>query len=429
MARSADSPCDPRPMRNHPDPPTLIDVLQASAARHGVHGYTFIADRLSPETHLSFSDLDRRARAVAAYLLERDLRGQRILLCPPPGLDFLVGLFGCLYAGAVAVPLYPSRANRADSRLDAVAADAGAALVLTAAKTLQDRDRLTRHAARLRELDWLDAGAVPPAHADAWSRPDFRPDDVAILQYTSGSTGQPKGVILTHAALLHNIRRMAEVLTLSAEQPAVSWLPAFHDMGLIGNFLQGAYSGLNLTFLPPAAFVQDPLLWLELIHRRRAYISGGPTFAFRHCVQRLTPERCQGLDLSCWRRAYVGAEPILPTVLDDFARLLAPCGFRREAFFPCYGLAEATLMVSGGSREATPRVRSFCRAALGENRVVGQDSNLDTSCQDRNPDPRAGQAMVGCGQPLRDLDVRIVDPDTGATLPANQIGEVWVSGP
>ncbi len=250
-----------------------------------------------------------------------------------------------------------------------------------------------------------------------WSEPEFRPNEPAILQYTSGSTGDPKGVVLTHSTLLHNLAQMREVLGLRPEYQGVCWLPAFHDMGLIGNFLQAVFTGASLTFLSPLSFAQDPLFWLQTISARRAYISGGPTFAYQHCVQLMTPEKCQGLDLSCWKVAYVGAEPVSPAVLDRFAETFAPYGFRRETFFPCYGLAESTLMVTGGDRTpngGSPVVRSFSRSALEEHRVES--------------DP-AGQPMVGCGRRLPDLDVRIVDPDTGETLGGDRIGEIWVAGP
>jgi acyl transferase domain-containing protein/acyl-CoA synthetase (AMP-forming)/AMP-acid ligase II/SAM-dependent methyltransferase/acyl carrier protein len=393
---------------------TLIQLLQARAEEGTNKGYAFVSDTTSPEVCLSFMQLDRCARAVAAVLQERGLAGKRAFLCYPAGVDFLVGLFGCLYAGMVAVPVYPPRASRADGRLDSISANAVASLVLTSTKVFRDRARLTAHAPRLRNLDFLDTAAVSESGAERWSDPNIPSDDLAILQYTSGSTGLPKGVMLTHAALLHNLARMRDVLGLSHETPGVCWLPAFHDMGLIGNFLQAVFCNSTLTFLSPLTFAQDPLFWLQLVSSRRAYVSGGPTFAFQHCLQRLTPEKCQGLDLSCWQMAYVGAEPVSAAVLDRFAEAFAPYGFRREAFFPCYGLAEATLMVTGGDRAVLPVVRSFCPTSLGEQRA--------------KPD-EAGRAMVGCGQPLPDLEVRIVDPATTRALPEGHIGEIWVSGP
>jgi acyl-CoA synthetase (AMP-forming)/AMP-acid ligase II len=313
---------------------TLIQLLQARAEEGTGKGYAFVSDTTSPEVCLSFVQLDRCARAVAAVLQERGLAGQRALLCYPAGVDFLVGLFGCLYAGMVAVPVYPPRASRADGRLVSISANAAASLVLTSTKVFRDRGRLTAHAPRLRDLDFIDTAVVSESRAEHWSDPKSHSDDLAVLQYTSGSTGLPKGVMLTHAALLHNLARMRDILGLSHETPGVCWLPAFHDMGLIGNFLQAVFCNCNLTFLSPLTFAQDPLFWLQLVSSRRAYVSGGPTFAFQHCLQRLTPEKCQGLDLRCWQMAYVGAEPVSAAVLDRFAEAVAPYGFRREACLP-----------------------------------------------------------------------------------------------
>ena len=399
---------------NDASPGNLIRLLRARAEAGDEHGYAFHTDSRGPEARLTFAQLDRQARTVARQLQRRGLAGQRALLCYPPGLDFLIGFFGCVYAGTIAVPLYPPKANRADVRLESVAENSGAVLALTNTKTHQDLARLTSKMPRLRALDWLATTQTSENDDDQWSEPRIDPDDVAVLQYTSGSTGLPKGVMLSHRALLHNLERMRDILGLTQLTDGVCWLPAFHDMGLIGNLLQTIYCGASLTILPPATFAQDPLLWLRTISERRAYVSGGPTFAFRHCLQRMTPEKCAGLDLSCWKVAYVGAEPVSAEALDRFAEAFAPYGFRREAFFPCYGLAEATLMVTGGDRLAPPIVRSFARAALGENRA-----EQDTS----------GQSMVGCGRPLSDLEVRIVNPSSVEALADGRIGEIWVSGP
>jgi acyl transferase domain-containing protein/acyl-CoA synthetase (AMP-forming)/AMP-acid ligase II/SAM-dependent methyltransferase/acyl carrier protein len=393
---------------------SLVQRLTRQAQRHASHGYSFVSDPTRPPLTLSLAELDRHARAVAAGLQSRGLAGRRALLCYPPGLDFLGGFFGCLYAGVIAIPLYPPRATRADTRVQSVTGASGAAIVLTDAATLQQRGRLSTHAPALNGIDWLDTCAVADDEAGRWCDPRPGLDDLAMLQYTSGSTGRPKGVMLTHRALMHNVGRMQQILGLSYGTPAVTWLPAFHDMGLIGNFLQAVYCGVDMTILPPGTFAQDPMFWLELISSRRAYVSGGPTFAFNHCVQRYSPERCAGLDLSCWKVAYVGAEPVSAAVLDRFAETFGPYGFRRETFFPCYGLAEATLMVTGGDRSALPIVRSFARAGL-----AGHRATADTE----------GQVLVGCGRPLEDLTVRIVEPDSRTPLPEGHIGEIWVAGP
>lgn len=393
---------------------TLLELLRSRARQDGKQGFVFLPDGQGAEIRLSFAQLDVQARAVARILQQRRLSGERALLCYPPGLEFLAGLFGCLYAGAIAVPLYPPRANRSDVRLESVTENATPALALTNTKVFHDLERLTARTPRLKALSWLDTSAIPESEAEHWSPSPIGRDDLAILQYTSGSTGVPKGVMLTHAALLHNLARMREILGLNPQTDGVCWLPAFHDMGLIGNLLQAIFSGLALTLLPPTVVAQDPLLWLQTISACQAYVSGGPNFAFRHCLQRLSPEKCAGLDLSCWKVAYIGAEPVSANTLDRFAEAFAPYGFRREAFFPCYGLAEATLMVTGGDRQAPPLIRSYVRPALATGRA---EADVE------------GQPMVGCGRPLSDLTLRIVDPDTGEELPEGRIGEIWVAGP
>jgi len=390
----------------------LVDLLRFRAALRGAKGFAFLPQGGGEEVRLSFVELDLRARRVATVLQQRGLTGHRALLCYPPGIEFLVGLFGSLYAGAVAVPLYPPRAHRSDARLDSIVENCDASVVLTTDVIYRDFKRLTTFTPLLRGIPCFSTSDI--VHSESWRDPQSPRDALAILQYTSGSTGTPRGVMLNHACVLHNLVGMRDLLGLNADTDGVSWLPAFHDMGLIGNLLQAVLCGGSLTVLSPAAFVQDPLRWLQTISRQRAYISGGPCFAFQHCVNRITSEKCAGLDLSSWQVAYVGAEPVTAAVLDAFADAFAPFGFRPEAFLPTYGLAEATLMASGGDRRARPVVRSFAATALHENRAEA----------DQN-----GRRLVGCGPAVADMEVAIVDAASCTPLPEGQIGEVWVSGP
>jgi acyl transferase domain-containing protein/acyl-CoA synthetase (AMP-forming)/AMP-acid ligase II/SAM-dependent methyltransferase/acyl carrier protein len=393
----------------------LIDLLRFRASDSPAAGYCYLPDD-AKEIRLSFGELELQARSVAATLQERGGEaGQRVLLCYPPGVDFLIGLFGTLYAGMVAVPLYPPRAHRADTRFDGIVENCEPSVVLTSTSVHRDFERLTNFTPRLRGIPCFDTCSVSPLHAAGWRDPRPGTMNLAILQYTSGSTGTPRGVMLNHECVLHNLVRMCQILGLNGPgSDGLCWLPAFHDMGLIGNFLTAILSGTPLAFFAPATFARDPVRWLQTISARRTYISGGPCFAYRHCLSRVTQEMCRGLDLSCWQVAYVGAEPVSAADLDRFVTTYEPFGFRREAFLPTYGLAESTLMVSSGPRTALPVVCGFKASALDAHRVEPDDK---------------GRKLVGCGQAIGDLEICIVDAAGRMPLPDNRIGEIWVTGP
>lgn len=400
--------------RDHAGITNLVELLRRRVDEPADLGLRFHLGRDAASVELSFAQLDRRARAVAAVLRERDLVGERALLCYPPGLEFMVGLYGSLYAGLVAVPAYPPRAHKPDARLASIAASCRPAVVLTTAELFADRERLVAQMPQLREVPWLATEAVADERAEQWQPTTIRADDLAVLQYTSGSTGDPKGVMLTHRCVLHNVAGISHAMRLGRGSIGVTWLPAFHDMGLIGNLLGVIYYPGCLHVLSPMAMLQDPFRWLELVSRTRAYISGGPSFAFEQCVKRITAEQRQQLDLSEWKLAYVGAEPISPRILEEFARTFAECGFQSEYFYPCYGLAESSLMVTGGLAQQGPAVRRFAGEALERDRV-------EVAAE--------GRALVGCGAAIPEMDVRIVDPRTQVEVETNQIGEVWISGP
>src|SRR6516162_1808478 len=314
----------------------LVELLRRRAGQGGHRGYSYESEARDKLQTLTFADLDLRARALAARLQEDRFAGKTVLLCYPAGLEFLVGLFGCLYAGAIAVPTNVSRARRAGSRFAAVAADAEASLALTCAAWSQDLAGLCRETPELRHLRWLDSSKENLNEATGWRVPDLSTTRPVILQYTSGSTGDPKGVVLTHACLLHNLERMFDVLRLYDGVTAVCWLPAFHDMGLIGNLLQAVYSNGLMHLMSPVTFLREPLRWLEAIGEFGAYVSGAPNFAFDLCAQRAEkaePEELARLDLSTWKVGYIGAEPISAATLERFTKTFAANGFEAETFF------------------------------------------------------------------------------------------------
>ncbi|MFN2137977.1 MAG: fatty acyl-AMP ligase, partial [Candidatus Promineifilaceae bacterium] len=409
---------------------TLTAMMRAQAARYAERtAFTFLQDGESDEAHLTYAGLDRRARAIAAYLQHdlppsaaspnggaRGADGRVALLLFPPGLAFISAFFGCLYAGVLAVPAYPPRRNRPSPRIQAIAADCGASVVLTTDSILSSLQRRFDHVPDLAALTWLSTVEIADERGDAWRQPDLRGDNLAFLQYTSGSTGTPKGVMISHANLLHNLEAIRSGFLLSEADLGVSWLPSFHDMGLIGGLLETLYSGVSSYLMAPAAFLQRPVRWLETISRQGATVSGGPNFAYQMCVDKIPQQQCEGLDLSSWRVAYCGAEPIRPATLRAFAARFGAYGFGNSSFYPCYGLAENTLIVSGDNGPAVPHVLAFEAPALAEGRaiVAGPDSEA--------------QPLASSGPARRGQQVVIADPDTRRACAPDEIGEIWVSG-
>ncbi|HXU43886.1 MAG TPA: fatty acyl-AMP ligase, partial [Thermoanaerobaculia bacterium] len=395
-------------------PKNLVDLLRArSLERPAEPSYLFLADGETEAEALRFADLDARARAIAAELAALGAAGERVLLLFPPGLDFVAAFFGCLYAGATAVPAYPPRPNRPQPRLRSIARDASPKVALANAALVAAREGLAAQVPELAGVAWLAADAVDPSAAGDWRPPELSPESLAFLQYTSGSTATPKGVMVSHGGLMANEELIRRAFGQSAESVIVGWLPLYHDMGLIGNVLQPLYAGGRCILMSPLAFLQRPARWLEAISRYRATTSGGPNFAYELCLKKASDERIAGLDLSSWTVAFNGAEPVRADTLDRFAARFAPCGFRREALFPCYGLAEATLFVTGGSPGAGPVVGSFAAGEIEQGRALeGGDRRLVSS-------GRAGAAH----------EVAIVDPETRERLDPGRIGEIWVAGP
>ncbi|HYH47690.1 MAG TPA: fatty acyl-AMP ligase, partial [Thermoanaerobaculia bacterium] len=397
---------------------TLLDVLRRRAAEHPDRlAFRFLADGEAEAGGLTFGRLERRAAVLGRILGEAGAAGERALLLYPSGLDFVTAFLGCLWAQAVAVPAAPPRPGRAeDQRLLAIAADARPRLVLTTAALAGRAERLAAGCpdlagAAVLATDALDLDGAAPAPL-----PELGAGDLAFLQYTSGSTATPKGVAVTHGNLVHNEQAIQQSFSQDEESVIVGWLPLFHDMGLIGNVLQPLYAGASCILMSPAAFLQSPVRWLRAVSRYRATTSGGPNFAYDLCVRRIGPAERAGLDLASWKVAFNGAEPVRAATLERFAAAFAGCGFRRQAFVPCYGLAEATLLVAGGLRDDGPEVVACDAAALGRGLAMPPVSG-------------AVRELVACGAPAAGQEVRIVDAETGRPCGAGEVGEVWVAGP
>ncbi len=400
-------------------PSNLVEMLRHRVRYQGEDtAFVYLLDGEDERVEMSYQELDRQARAIGAWLESHGLVGERALLLYPAGLDFVAAFFGCLYAGVVAVPVYPPRRNRSLDRIQAIAADAEAKVALTTDVVLQRVEPLIEETPVLKQLAWLATCHVQPGVEEQWEMPDVHGDTTAFLQFTSGSTGTPKGVVLDHANLMHNSALIAWAFELSRSTMGVFWLPSYHDMGLIGGILLPLYVGRPNILMSPMSFLQKPFRWLSAISRFGGTISGGPNFAYDLCVRRITPEQRKTLDLSSWQVAFNGAEPVREETLNRFAETFAPCGFRREAFFPCYGMAEATLLVSGGYASNPPVIRTFETSSLEEDQVV-----------DGEPGDEGVRGLVGCGSTIPDQKIVIADPKNMKRCDDEQVGEIWVRGP
>jgi acyl-CoA synthetase (AMP-forming)/AMP-acid ligase II len=391
-------------MRLTPSSSSLIDIIRDRAERQPDDtAYAFLDAGEHEGARITWSALDRRCRALGGAIAARVRPGSRVLILFPPGIEFAIGFFGALYGGAIAVPAYPpsgGRTGRAVARLRALSVDADFSLVVAPASVAAHRPQIDAVLPELSRLPWLVLEDADDRANPNWTPPGRRPDTVAFLQYTSGSTAAPRGVIVTDGNLAANLGASAALGRHDASSVIVSWLPVNHDMGLIQGVLQPAYSGVPAYLMSPAAFLQRPVRWLQAISRLRATHSGGPNFAYDLCSRRVTDADRDGLDLSAWRVAFNGAEPVRQSTLEAFHGRFGSCGFRWNAFRPAYGLAESTLLVTSQRCGAEP---AAFRGQAG--------------------------ALVSCGAPAAGTEVLIVDPRTRRRLHADRVGEIWIAGP
>lgn len=393
---------------------TLIDRLVGHAATtpHKI-AYTFLQDD-GCRAEISYSQLQHRVLGGASALRDRFPPGERLLLLFSPGIEFVVGFLACLAAGVIAVPAYPPRKNRSIHRLESIYGDARPAAILTARRDLAG---ISEQVA----VQWPKCSMVAIEELErsgGFSSADYDPpsDSIAFLQYTSGSTANPRGVIVTHANLVANERQIQASFQQTPDSIMVSWLPLFHDMGLVGGVLQPLFVGGAGVLLSPMKFLRDPICWLQAVTDFRGTTTGAPNFAFEHCVDSIPDERISELDLSSLRVAYNGAEPVRDHTLRRFAAKFRPCGFREEAFFPCYGLAESTLLVSGGPPGRGPRTLQVCPDALAAHKVTRVSNDLGRS-----------RCLVSSGLIAEGTEVIIVDPESGEVCKPGMVGEIWLA--
>ncbi|WP_394839205.1 fatty acyl-AMP ligase [Pendulispora rubella] len=409
---------------------SLVDLTIRRSRESGgssASAYTFLLDGEDEAESIDYAELGRRARRIAVGL-RGSQPGDRALLIFPPGLDFIAAFIGCLHAKVIAVPAYPptlARLARGLPRLQAIAANSGANVVLTTQPILGLVEMIAPHAPDLAKLKWIAVDALPEGSEAEWDEragSNIGPSDVAFLQYTSGSTGAPKGVVVTHGNLLANLECTYEACFRGASDSVyVGWLPPYHDMGLIGQLLQPLYAGYPCVTMSPLHFLQRPLRWLRAITKYRGTTSASPNFAFDLCSRKVSPQERASLDLSSWSVVFNGAEPINAATLRTFSELFGPCGFRSSSFFPCYGLAEATLMVSGGERQGGYRTLDVDADVLEAGRAVPF-----TPADDHVS--RKARTLVAVGKPVGGHEVAIVD-DAGQPVGPGVVGELLISGP
>jgi len=402
---------------------TLVEVLRWRALRQPEQlAYAYLLDGEAEGGRLTYAELDREARTIAALLQTCCASGQRALLIYPTGLEFIAAFFGCLYAGVIAVPVPPPTAaqqQRTFPRLRAIANDARPSVALTTSSILSKVEALFTQAQELATMRWVATDKLTGGLAPQWQNPAVTSNSLALLQYTSGSTTVPRGVMVSHGNLLHNSANVNHAFELTPHSGvSVSWLPVFHDMGLTNGIVQPTYVGRPCFILPPQSFLQRPVRWLQAISRYHGTVSGGPNFAYELCARKITAEQCENLDLSSWYAAYNGAEPVRADTLKRFVTAFAKYGFRPSFLYPCYGLAEATLVVSGGPLKDEPTLYAAQAAALEQNRVA------EASDQQQNV-----RTLVGCGRAMPGTRIVIVHPESLTRCAPEAVGEIWVSGP
>ena len=404
-------------------PTTLVELLRQRATQQpSQHGYTFLLDGKKESDPLTYGELDCQARAIAALLQQNQVQGERALLLYPQGLEVIAAFCGCLYAGVIAIPVPPpesGRLKRTLPRLRSIVKDAQASLVLTTAGILELVANVRDEFPEFESMEWIDTAQVDLALAETWQDPKVNKDQLAYLQYTSGSTSTPKGVMLSHFNLIHHCRYLQQACGYDQNSVSITWMPYFHDYGLVEGMMVPLYNGTPCYVMSPFSFIKRPLQWLKNISKYGGTHSQAPNFAYDLCIRRIKPKQLEELDLSSWQAAGNAAEPINPKVMSDFVETFSPCGFKWEAFAPSYGLAENTLLATTTPKNTKPVLLPIKTSEIEQNKVIVTD-----------PTETDGVRFIpGCGQKVCDMKIAIVNPTNMTRCAENEVGEVWLSDP
>ncbi len=378
---------------------------------------TYLNGEIPAESNLTYEEVDLKARNIAAVLQKLEAKGERALLIYPPGLDHLIAFFGCLYAGVIAVPTYPPVEARLTARFEKIAADAKAKFILTTSPIKMLIKSQFKDNKEINSLNWLATDGFEEDQHKAFKEINIQKDTVSFLQYTSGSTTSPKGVIVTHGNLIDNLSSPFQIEEIRDDDVGISWLPQYHDMGLIGGILQAFYIDIRFVFMSPMDFLQKPFRWLQALSLYKGTISGSPNFGYDQCVRTVTPEEKKTLDLSNWDCACNGAEPVRADTFERFSAAFAECGFNPDACRSGYGLAEATFLATGGRRAMPSAVKTFSSKGLRKHVVIKSNGEKNV------------KTMVGNGDILPGGKLLIVDPVTMEKCPPDRVGEIWITSP
>ncbi len=408
---------NPMGVQEYPYWPTLVDVLQWRAQNQPDQmAFQFLVDGEQEIETMTYQELDQGARAVAAQLQQLGLPGERVLMFYPSGLPFVTALMGCLYAGVIAVPAYPPNDNRFLARIQSMMHSANVQAILTTNEVHNRMAQRFTETSVVHQLTTLITDTIPSEVAGQFRPEPISPESVAFLQYTSGSTAQPKGVMVTHGNIMANQIMIQRAFENHDQMIVGGWLPLFHDMGLTAILFQPLYLGVPSIFMSPVDFIRKPIRWLQAISRYKITTTGGPNFAYELCLTHTSEAERQGLDLHHWEVAFNGAEPVRHHTLRRFLQTFAPYGLRRSALFPCYGMAETTLLISGQRNALT--CLYVDESSLQQNQVRVLDESEPGS-----------KPLVGCGRTdWLDQEVLIVNPETYQVCPEDIVGEIWIAG-